>query len=187
MGSDSNAQKACKPDSVREFPPWMTIPLAPPLPAGSSCQPGPLGLKRPCGGIGCPTCPARGPYSALLRVGLAVPSRLPGPRWALTPPFHPYPACRAVSFSVALSLGLPPPGVTRHPCFMESGLSSHPAVSLRTSPNTRSSSLPRKRFLRGADAGVNGSGAVAQPMLHRDRGLRASSLSHDPRWNAGNG
>jgi len=30
-----------------------------------------------------------GPYSALLRVGLAVPSRLPGPRWALTPPFHP--------------------------------------------------------------------------------------------------
>ncbi len=27
----------------------MTIPLAPPLPAGSSCQPGPLGLKRPCG------------------------------------------------------------------------------------------------------------------------------------------
>ena len=26
----------------------MTIPLGPPLPAGSSCQPGPLGLKRPC-------------------------------------------------------------------------------------------------------------------------------------------
>ncbi len=37
-------------------------------------------------------------------------------------------------FSVALSLGLPPPGVTRHPSFMESGLSSevaprgHPAI-----------------------------------------------------------
>ena len=34
------------------------------------------------------TNPTRGPYSALLRVGLAIPSRLPGPWWALTPPFH---------------------------------------------------------------------------------------------------
>ena len=48
------------------------------------------GLKRPCGGL-LPTgrtFPTRGPYSALLRVGLAIPSRLPGPWWALTPPFH---------------------------------------------------------------------------------------------------
>ena len=48
------------------------------------------GLKYPCGGV--PVCtgrdPTRGPYSALLRVGLAIPSRLPGPWWALTPPFH---------------------------------------------------------------------------------------------------
>ncbi len=33
--------------------------------------------------------PARGPYSALLPVGLAVPPLLPAARWALTPPFHP--------------------------------------------------------------------------------------------------
>ena len=45
-----------------------------------------LGPRRPCEIF------ARGPYSALLRVGLAVPVRLPGLRWALTPPFHPYPA-----------------------------------------------------------------------------------------------
>ena len=32
---------------------------------------------------------ARGPYLALLLVGLAVPVQLPVPRWALTPPFHP--------------------------------------------------------------------------------------------------
>jgi hypothetical protein len=32
---------------------------------------------------------ARGPYLALLLVGLAVPVRLPVLRWALTPPFHP--------------------------------------------------------------------------------------------------
>jgi len=43
-------------------PPWMTIPLAPPLPTGSSCQPGPLGLKRPCGDI-----PDRDPGSARAR------------------------------------------------------------------------------------------------------------------------
>ena len=85
---------ACKPGSVQGLPLWMTIPLAPPLPVGSSCQPGPLGLKHPCGGIGFPTGPARGPYSALLRVGLAVPSLLPGPRWALAPPFHHHPRTR---------------------------------------------------------------------------------------------
>jgi len=28
-------------------------------------------------------------YLALLRLGVAVPSLLPAPRWALTPPFHP--------------------------------------------------------------------------------------------------
>jgi len=31
------------------------------------------------------------PYLALLRVGLAMRALLPAPRWALTPPFHPYP------------------------------------------------------------------------------------------------
>ena len=36
---------ACKPDFVQGLPPWMTIPLAPPLPTGSSCQPGPAGAK----------------------------------------------------------------------------------------------------------------------------------------------
>ena len=32
--------------------------------------------------------PVWNPYSALLPVGLALPSLLPSPRWALTPPFH---------------------------------------------------------------------------------------------------
>lgn len=68
----------------------MTIPLALRLLTGSSRQPGPLGAKLPCR----PPLPgaARDPYSALLPVGLAVPVLLPVPRWALTPPFHPYPA-----------------------------------------------------------------------------------------------
>jgi len=35
--------------------------------------------------------PPRRPYSVLLPVGFAVPVLLPGPRCALTAPFHPYP------------------------------------------------------------------------------------------------
>jgi hypothetical protein len=46
---------------------------------------------------GFPSCR---PYSVLLPVWFTVPSPLPGTRWALTPPFHPYPADegRAVCF-----------------------------------------------------------------------------------------
>ena len=120
----------------------MTIPLPTVSPRRSSCQPGPLGRWHPCGRyrrLAPRPDPARGPYLALLRVGLAVPVLLPVPRWALTPPFHLYRAdpkanprsWRGSLFSVALSLGLPPPGVTRHPCQRESGLSSErcrPAV-----------------------------------------------------------
>ena len=54
-----------------------------------------FGLKLPRGGLRQSvsrlerrTFPRQGPYSALLRVGLAIPSLLPGPWWALTPPFH---------------------------------------------------------------------------------------------------
>ena len=56
---------------------------------GYSRQPGPAGAKEAP-----PTClkthAARGPYLALLPVGLAMPPLLPAARWALTPPFHPY-------------------------------------------------------------------------------------------------
>src|SRR5688572_5894157 len=41
----------------------------------------------------CPLARARDPYSVLLLAGLAVQSLLPATRWALTPPFHPYPSC----------------------------------------------------------------------------------------------
>jgi hypothetical protein len=93
------------------------------------------------------TVPRCRPYSVLLPVWFAMPFPLPDPRCALTAPFHPYPpsrlappwrgmslrACRAEvpggaeaggSFSVALSLGSPPPDVIRHRMSMEPGLSS---------------------------------------------------------------
>src|SRR5690348_1669108 len=66
----------------------------------------------------------RHPYLVLLPVGFAVPSPLPGPRCALTAPFHPCHAGHGGLLSVALSLGSPPPAVSRHRISMEPGLSS---------------------------------------------------------------
>ena len=104
-----------------------------------AANPNLLGQKQPC-------LATRGPYLALLPVGLAVPPLLPAAWWALTPPFHPYfrrfrlPDLYESGFiSVALSVGLPRPGITRYRIFLESGLSST-AVML-----PRSSSLPRVR------------------------------------------
>ena len=57
------------------------------------------------------------PYLALLPVGFALPSPLPSTRCALTAPFHPCRhACARLGgiFSVALSVGSRPPGVTWH-------------------------------------------------------------------------
>src|SRR2546421_5493237 len=51
-------------------------------------------LKRPGPGLAA--------YLALLRLGVTVPRLLPGARWALTPPFHPYPWIKGGLFSVAL-------------------------------------------------------------------------------------
>lgn len=72
---------------------------------------------------------ARCPYLVLLPVGFSVPPPLPAARCAFTAPFHPYrPSGRPNGlggiFSVALSLGSPPPGVTRHRTSVEPGLSS---------------------------------------------------------------
>lgn len=93
---------ACKPDSVRVLPPWMTIPLGCLLPGTSSCQPGSARAKTPLG------LPPRDPYLALLLVGLAVPPMLPGARWAFTPPFHRDPRqARAVCFLWRFPSGFP--------------------------------------------------------------------------------
>lgn len=77
------------------------------------------------------------PYSVLLPVGFTMPASLPMPRCALTAPFRPYPQpvpCGAGPagglLSVALSLGLPPPGVTRHRVHVEPGLSSPAPVAV---------------------------------------------------------
>lgn len=76
-------------------------------------------------------CPSRHPYSVLLPVGFTLPRPLPSARWALTPPFHPCRENRGGLLSVALSLGSPPPAISRHRVSMEPGLSSPAAFRLR--------------------------------------------------------
>ncbi len=69
----------------------------------------------------------RHPYLVLLPVGFALPALLPAPRCALTAPFHLFllpQGEKGSLLSVALSLGSPPPGVTRHRVSVEPGLSS---------------------------------------------------------------
>jgi len=82
-------------------------------------------LTSPCGVIAFANLPRCRPYSVLLPVWFAMPFPLPDTRCALTAPFHPCSVRRrSGSFSVALSLGLPPPDVIRHRMSMEPGLSS---------------------------------------------------------------
>ena len=116
-------QSACKPGSVqRSGDRAATIPLGRRSHGASSNPPERL-ARRQAGGK-----PPRRSYSVLLPVGFTMPLPLPVARWALTPPFHPDPepdgSGRGGLFSVALSLGSPPPGVTRHRVSVEPGLSS---------------------------------------------------------------
>ena len=61
-----------------------------------------LGRQSPVASSGLPAVQRSGQdltaYLALLRLGVTLPRLLPTARWALTPPFHPYPKNRAVCF-----------------------------------------------------------------------------------------
>ena len=84
-----------------------------------------------------PRLATRGPYLALLPVGLAMPGLLPARRCALTAPFQPDRDMRGGLFSVALSVELLRPGVTRHRYFLESGLSSESCDTAAIRPSAR--------------------------------------------------
>ncbi len=157
---------------------------------GPAANPG-LGRKHALGRI---APAARGPYSALLPVGLAVPVRLPVPRWALTPPFHPCRRARRCGgglFSVALSLGFPRPGVTRHRCFLESGLSSSPGrpgtAAIR--PSARRSAKHLARAGQASAAGqcaasparsARSSATTGPEVPGRKRSRKAASAASSP-------
>jgi hypothetical protein len=112
----------------------------------SSSQPGSLGRDHPT----TPSLPMEMlPYLALLRVGFALPALSPGPRCALTAPFHPYPSTRplrallgAVCFLWHFPWGRPRSALpTTLPCGARTFLSS--CLTTRTA-TTR----PSPTFLR---------------------------------------
>ena len=137
------SQTACKPGSVPHPGAMpgavMAIPLGRSSPSASCDRPERRREGSP--GIFGSLRDACRSYLVLLPVGFSLPPPLPAARCALTAPFHP---CRPPGvprrvggvLSVALSLGSPPPGVTRHRTSVEPGLSSprataesgHPAV-----------------------------------------------------------
>jgi hypothetical protein len=123
-GFGSKSQPACKPGSVhRPCSRAATIHLGRGSHRASSNLPERRTRRRLA------QAPCRS-YSVLLPVGFTLPRLLPGARWALTPPFHPYRhAMRRAGglLSVALSLRSPSPGVTRHRFSVKPGLSSSAA------------------------------------------------------------
>src|SRR5438552_2830521 len=106
--------------------------------------------------------PGLAAYLALLRPGVAVPRPLPDARWALTPPFHPYPLdTRAVCFLWPCSVASRRPGVTWR--------------SARRSPAPRNDGAPA--------AGRARRGATAIP-AHRGSRSRAAGRRRTSRWEA---
>ncbi len=130
-------QTACKPGSVPPLRAWTTIPLGHLLPDASRDQPGQLCGNTLASVPWLPMRPAGHPYTVLLPVRFALPPLLPEARCALTAPFHPSPLAllrEGGLFSVALSLGSPPPAVSRHRVSVEPGLSSPCIAAKRGRP-----------------------------------------------------
>src|SRR5690606_12845694 len=69
-------------------------------------------------------------YSVLLPVGFTLPLLLPVARWALTPPFHPYPHDSGRFAFCGTFPGVAPAGSYPAPCSVEPGLSSRAAFRL---------------------------------------------------------
>src|SRR5204862_7171383 len=80
--------------------------------------------------------PGLAAYLALLRLGVAVPRPLPNARWALTPPFHPYPLATGRSVLCGPVRRLAAPGRYLAVCPLELGLSSTRRSSRRAATIT---------------------------------------------------
>ena len=156
----------------------MAIPLGRPLPSASCDRPERRREGSP-GISGMPRDACRS-YLVLLPVGFSLPPPLPAARCALAAPFHP---CRPPGvprrtggvLSVALSLGSPPPGVTRHRTSVEPGLSS---LRTRRRAAIRPSGNRRFRYGRGSCRGPCAWVPGSQLRRAPERQLRQSLDDH---------
>ena len=143
-------QTACKPGSVHTSRHETAIPLGRALLHASRDQPGRRGGNAPAAAV--PRSAGR-PYSVLLPMGFTLPPLSPGARCALAAPFHPCLRGRSRAgglFSVALSLGSPPPAVSRHRIPVEPGLSSTGIAPGSGRPAVWRGGFARKRRARQA-------------------------------------
>lgn len=98
--TQGKVERACRPDSVRPerrdgHSSWPAV----------ACRLQPS--TRTLGWAPCAAEAASRAYMMLLRMGFGLPRLSPAARWALTPPFHPYPMGRGPpggTFSVPLSV-----------------------------------------------------------------------------------
>jgi hypothetical protein len=135
--------------------PWMTIPLGRPLPGASRDLPGWLRRKRrlPHRFPGRPAIPMR----SCSRWGLPCRRRYRR-RGALLPHRFTLTCAPALAgrgtgglLSVALSLGSPPPGITRHRVSVEPGLSSNPPSPASPRSSSRLARAEVERWGRGVN------------------------------------
>ena len=169
-GKEEGCQTACKPGSVRAgMSPcrrWTAIPLGRALRHASRDQPGRQGGNAPASpahDFPCAGSPAA-PIRSCSRWGLPCRPRHRG-RGALLPHRFTHACCECSFsgpfgtgglFSVALSLGSPPPAVSRHRISVEPGLSSN--VPDVTRVHQRPSSRLAGRGMRGRGRQVNAGG-----------------------------
>jgi len=118
-------------------------------------------------------------------------SGYPVTRCALTAPFHPYRSAEAEVgglFSVALSLGSPPPGVTRHAALWSSDFPPRYETAAATSPAPTCGSYhaPRPPVMppgwrataAGARPGGRSSGCIPGCLRHRRQHLCHRQVQH---------
>src|SRR5207253_2995925 len=120
-----------------------------------------------------------------LRLGVTVPRLLPGARWALTPPFHPYPWIKGGLFSVARSVALRRPGVT-----WQSALWSSDFPQRATPTGAPRPSRPTASHGKGIGLGRVGASLSAPAVSTGEPGYRAgvvrkSSWPPPPRGGGG--
>ena len=130
----------------------------------------------------------RRPYAVLLQAGLAMPSPSPGPRWALTPPFHP---CRPgqrprrrFAFCGAFP-GVAPGGCYPSPCsrgartFLPQSLAGRGATAQPSDPATAWGRGLRSSSRRSPDPSNDLSRSHARPVRPRarNRGAQATGMT----------